>query len=158
MLLKKGKAEERGKAEGEQNISALSGKSVLLVDDSMDNRLLIENFLRQTNCTFDSAENGKEGIEKFKQGVYDIVLMDIQMPVMDGYAATAGIRKWEEKNDIRSTPVVAFTANAAKKDIEKCLNAGCSGYVIKPIKKKVLIEEIEHCLQGNCLKNSLDKN
>jgi CheY-like chemotaxis protein len=71
--------------------------------------------------------------------------MDIAMPVMDGYTAAREIRKWEKENGVRPTPIIALTASALKKDEQKCLDAGCTAYVPKPVKKRTLLEAIrEH--------------
>jgi CheY-like chemotaxis protein len=68
--------------------------------------------------------------------------MDMEMPVMDGYTATREIRKWEEENGVRPTPIVALTASALKQDMQKCLDAGCTAYLTKPVKKRTLLGAI----------------
>ena len=108
---------------------------ILLIEDAEDNRLLIRAYLKASPHKIDMAENGKKGVEMFKAGTYDIVLMDIQMPVMDGFTATGEIRKWEKEHGKEPTFIIALTANALKEDVEKCLEAGCSHFVSKPIKK-----------------------
>lgn len=123
---------------------------ILLVEDSADNRLLIQSYLKKTPYQIDLAENGQIGVEKFKSGNYDLVLMDIQMPVMDGYAATRMIREWEKEQieaGLRSTsiPIIALTAHALKEEMQKSFEAGCTAYLTKPIKKAKLVEIIfEH--------------
>ena len=83
----------------------------------------------------------------FESGNYDLVLMDRQMPVMDGLTATRTIRTWEKANDRRPTPIIALTASALKGDREKCMAAGCTAYLTKPIKQEVLLQAIkEHSL------------
>jgi len=82
-------------------------------------------------------------LEKFTSGKYDIVLMDIQMPVMDGYTATREIRKWEVENRVEATPIIALTAYALKEEIQKCLDAGCNDCLTKPVKKVKLLEMIK---------------
>jgi CheY-like chemotaxis protein len=117
---------------------------ILLVEDSEDNRLLIHSFLKKyPSYTIDSAENGLSGLNQFKKNKYDLVLMDMQMPVMDGYTAAKEIRDWERQNGLVPTPVVALTAYALKEEIQKSLDAGCDAHVTKPIKKAVLLETIE---------------
>jgi CheY-like chemotaxis protein len=88
------------------------------------------------------AENGLIAVQKFQAGTYDLVFMDMQMPVMDGYQATAAIRQWERAHVCRPTPIIAFTANAFQEEIEKSLTAGCTAHVTKPIKKKILLQTI----------------
>jgi len=121
---------------------------VLLVEDSHDNRLLIERYLRDRPVSLDTADNGREAVEKFTADTYDLVLMDMQMPVMDGYAATREIRTWERSQGRSVTPILALTAYALKGDEDKTRAAGCSGHLTKPIKKKVLLEALATHLDG----------
>jgi len=123
----------------EQKPGTQKGLKVLLVEDSEDNRLLIQLYLNKTQHQLETADNGKVAVEMFKKKRYHLVLMDMQMPVMDGYTATGKIREWEEKQNRMQTPIVALTSNALKGDMEKCLEAGCSDYISKPIKKDVLL-------------------
>lgn len=115
---------------------------ILLVDDSEDNRLLIRALLKKTPFSIDIAEDGSIAVERFKSGSYDIVLMDIQMPVMDGYAATREIRHWEELNNLDPVPILALTAYALDEEIQKSYDAGCNGHLTKPIKKADLLNSI----------------
>ena len=120
--------------------------SILLVEDSRDNRLLIEAYLSKTPHRIDVAENGEVAVGKFTSGNYDLVLMDVQMPVIDGYAATRFIRRWESvhRKD-PPTPIIALTAHALKEDVQKSLEAGCTTHITKPVKKGPLLETIhEH--------------
>jgi len=87
-------------------------------------------------------EHGFEGFDALKNPGFDLVLMDIQMPVMDGLAATAAIRQWEQEHHRPATPILALTANAFKEDREKSLAAGCTAHLTKPIKKQTLLEAI----------------
>jgi PAS domain S-box-containing protein len=116
---------------------------ILLVDDSEDNRLLVSAFLKKTPHTFDLAENGEIAVNKFLAGRYDLVLMDMQMPVMDGYAATREIRQWEKETGAAPTPIVALTAYALQDDTRKSLEAGCTAHLTKPIKKETLLKTLE---------------
>jgi len=116
--------------------------SILLAEDSEDNRLLLMSYLKSRPYRIDIAENGVIALDKFKTGRYDLVFMDIQMPEMDGYTATREIRKWEREHQLRETPIVALTAYAYKEDRSKSLDAGCNGHLVKPIKKAVLLEAI----------------
>jgi CheY-like chemotaxis protein len=117
--------------------------NILLVEDSRDNRLLIESYLKKTPHKIEIAENGEMAVEKFIAGKYDIVLMDVQMPVMDGYTATGIIRKWEREKGVKSTPIIALTAYALKEDEQKSLDAGCTSHLTKPIRKAKLMEAIQ---------------
>ena len=120
----------------------LRALSILLVEDSKDNRLLIQSYLKKTPYQIDIAENGEIAFGKFTSGKYDLVLMDMQMPVMDGYTATREIRKWEGNKGVRATPIVALTAYATKEEEQKSLYAGCIAHLTKPIKKAKLMEAI----------------
>lgn len=117
--------------------------NILLAEDAEDNRLLVKAFLKDTPHKLDMAENGEKAVEMFTAGEYDLILMDMQMPVMDGYTATRVIRGWENRNERKSIPIVAFTAHALKEEVEKCLESGCTNHLAKPIKKKDLIEAIQ---------------
>lgn len=116
--------------------------NILLVEDSKDNTMLILAFLKKTPFKVDVAKNGKVAVEKFKQRKYDLVFMDMQMPVMDGYEATRIIRKRESEDKLAPTPVIALTAHALKEDEQKSIDAGCNGHITKPIKKAKLMETI----------------
>ena len=117
--------------------------NIILVEDSRDNRLLIESYLKKTPHKIEIAENGEIAVEKFMSGKYDIVFMDMQMPVMDGYTATKIIRKWEGEKGMETTPIIALTAHAIKEDEQKSLDAGCTAHLTKPIKKAKLMEAIQ---------------
>lgn len=116
--------------------------AILLVDDMEDNRLLITLLLKGTTYRLDTAENGAVAVDKLQCGTYDLVLMDIQMPVMDGYQATLAIRAWEREQGRVPTPIIALTASALTEDVEKCQAAGFTSHLTKPIKKKTLLEAI----------------
>lgn len=120
----------------------LRSLSILLVDDSSDNRLLIQSYLKKTPYKIEIAENGEMAVEKFKAGRYDIVLMDVQMPIMDGYTATRTIREWEAESKAKATPIIALTAYALKEEERKSFDAGCTAHLTKPIKKPKLMETI----------------
>ncbi len=116
---------------------------ILLVEDSPDNTTITVAYLQETPYRVDIAENGAVGYEKFTAGHYDLVLMDRQMPVMDGLTATRAIREWEGANHRPPTPIIALTASALKGDKEKCMAAGCTAYLTKPIKQEVLLQAIK---------------
>ncbi|MBF0368178.1 MAG: response regulator [Magnetococcales bacterium] len=114
--------------------------SLLLVEDADDNVLLIQAYLKKNHYQIEVAENGQVAVDKFTSGVYDMVLMDIQMPVMDGYEATRRMRAWEEENDKPPTPIIALTAHALKEVTTQILDAGCDLHLTKPVKKSRLLE------------------
>jgi PAS domain S-box-containing protein len=122
---------------------------ILLVEDSPDNQVLIRSYLKQTPYRLDIADHGGIGLELFKKGYYDLILMDMQMPVMDGYEATQAIRAWEREHDLPPTQVIALTALALKEDGVKILEAGCNAHMTKPIKKHTLLEVLQACT-GRC--------
>ncbi|TYQ16664.1 UNVERIFIED_CONTAM: signal transduction histidine kinase [Acetivibrio alkalicellulosi] len=113
---------------------------ILIVEDNETNRKVLVEMFNKANIFCDIAVNGKEAIEALKNKDYDIVFMDCQMPVMDGYEATAKIREME--GDKKHTFIVALTANAMDGDIEKCKNSGMDEYLSKPVNKKNLHEMI----------------
>lgn len=114
--------------------------SVLLAEDNDINRLYASSILKIWDCQIDWAENGLVAVEKIKNTDYDIVLMDVQMPIMDGLEATKVIRNGvPSKNKI---PIIALTANATRKDIEECLAAGMNDWVIKPFTPEDLYHKL----------------
>jgi len=137
------KAKKKKKEIEEIKAIDLPPMKILLVEDTEDNRLLIQAFLKKSSVQIDEAENGKIAFEKFKKNVYDLVLMDMQMPVMDGYTATRKIRMWEKRVGTEETPIVALTAYALKGDAEKCLDAGCNTHVAKPVKMETLVKVLK---------------
>jgi PAS domain S-box-containing protein len=120
---------------------------ILLAEDSPDNCIITMAYLEDTPYRVEIAETGAIACKMFELGYYDLVLMDRQMPVMDGLTATRTIRAWEQANDRPSTPIVALTASALKGDREMCLAAGCAAFLTKPIKQEVLLQAIrEHSI------------
>ncbi|MGN7612286.1 PAS domain S-box protein [Magnetococcales bacterium HHB-1] len=117
--------------------------SILLVDDSEDNRLLVKAFLRKLQYQLTMAKNGTEAVAKFKEEKFNLVLMDIQMPIMDGYEATRQIRALEANTNAAPTPIVALTAHALSEESEEIMAAGCDLHLTKPIGKKRLLETID---------------
>jgi CheY-like chemotaxis protein/HPt (histidine-containing phosphotransfer) domain-containing protein/anti-sigma regulatory factor (Ser/Thr protein kinase) len=116
----------------------LAEKRILLVEDNEMNRVVAETILNQYGATISEAVNGMEAVDALRNHRYDIVLMDIQMPVMDGIEATRHIR-----NDLHSTiPIIALTANAVKGEMEKCIQAGMNDYLSKPFEEEDLIRLI----------------
>jgi PAS domain S-box-containing protein len=125
----------------------LPALNILLVEDSPDNRTITVAYLQDTPYRVEIAENGAVAYAKFIAGHYDLVLMDRQMPIMDGMTATRAIREWEKANQRTPTPIIALTASALKGDLEKFMAAGCSAYLTKPLKQEVLLRAIrEHSI------------
>ncbi len=116
-----------------------TGLRILLVDDSEDNRVLIVSYLKRTQSKIDTAENGQIAVDKFRAGHYDVVLMDVEMPVMDGYQAVAEIRRIEQESGAVPTPVMALTAHAFAEMTRKGYDAGFSELLTKPIRHAVLL-------------------
>lgn len=119
-------------------VVSLQGCRILVVDDSPDNRLLVTRFLARTGAVVSAAEDGKQGVEKASSEEFDVILMDIQMPVLDGFEALAALRKLGV-----ATPVVALTAHAGLDERERVMRAGFTDYVSKPISRSVLEETID---------------
>lgn len=132
------------KVQRTQQCASQSGKriNILLVEDNAVNRKLATAVLSKLDCNCDTAENGLEALAKIAEHNYRIVFMDVQMPVMDGFAATAEIRKGKSGEKNKNIPIIAMTAHALKGDREKCIEAGMDDYISKPINineiKKVL--------------------
>jgi len=143
-LAKEAKEAPQEKREEAEKSTENSDKTlnILLVEDSEDIRFLIASYLKKSAHSLELAENGKEGLDKFMSGSYDLVFMDIQMPVMDGLTAVGKIRKWEKENHKKTTPIVSLTAHAYKEQREKCIKAGCTGHVSKPVKKADIMKVI----------------
>ena len=120
-------------------------RKLLIAEDNPDNQKLISAYLEGSPHEVDLAVNGIDAIEKFTNNDYDLVLMDIQMPVMDGYEATRRIRSLERRRRGFKTPILALTAHATTDERQKCLEAGCDGHLTKPIRKSKLLEAIHHC-------------
>jgi CheY-like chemotaxis protein/HPt (histidine-containing phosphotransfer) domain-containing protein len=121
---------------------------VLIVDDGAENRELLRLVLEDAGLTVDEAENGQAGVEKVSAGPYDVILMDVHMPVLDGFAATRKLRQQGVK-----TSIIALTANAMKGFEEECLESGYSGYFSKPIDIDRFMEMIAKLLGGRPVEN-----
>ena len=131
-----------------QALAAEASKFRLLVaDDSPDNRLVISAFLKKLPFEIEVAENGGVAVNKFISGHYDLVLMDIQMPVLDGYTAVRMMRRFESEHHLLATPILALTASTLKDDVRKALEAGCGAHIAKPIRKDALLAAIAVALE-----------
>jgi CheY-like chemotaxis protein len=132
------------------------GLKILLAEDNLINQKLAINILRKSGYLGDIAVNGREAIAALKTVAYDLVLMDVQMPEMDGFEATRIIRAPESGVINSRVPIIAMTAHAMKGDRERCLEAGMDDYISKPISPKDLLEKITRWI-GNkqqCKTNS----
>lgn len=125
-----------------KNFDFLVGKKVLIVEDTKDNQVLLNLYLSKLGMAVTFANNGEEGIRKTGEESFDIVLMDMQMPVKDGYEATKELRAKGF-----SAPILALTGYAMKGDREKCLRAGCNDYIAKPVSKSQLINAVSQFIK-----------
>ena len=130
---------------GAQVDAPLPTLRILLAEDSPDNCTIVRAYLAQTPYAIDVAETGVLACEMFERTHYDLVLMDRQMPVMDGLTATRRMRAWEAAKGRASTPIIAVTASALKGDREMCMSAGCTAFLTKPIRQDVLLQAILEC-------------
>jgi len=134
-----------GKAPAADLEARIHGMKILLVDDSDDNRSLISSYLRNSRPQIDIAENGLIATRMFSKDRYDVVLMDVEMPVMDGYEATRIIRQMEAQTGAPPTPVFALTAHAFADMAAQGYEAGFTALLTKPIRKVTLLEAIAGC-------------
>lgn len=121
----------------EDNLEKFSGKKILVVEDTVDNQTLVRLFLAKTEAQIDFVSNGRDGVDAALKTPYDIILMDMQMPVMDGFTATKEIRKGGTK-----APIIAMTGYAMKKDQDRCFEVGCTDYIAKPFDRSTLLKSI----------------
>lgn len=140
----------RTPASAPQRIPPLSGQErILLVEDQLTNRLVVENMLDNIKLKTIHAENGAEAVNKVRREQFDLILMDVQMPVMNGFDATREIRKIEQAEGRPHTPIVAVTANAMQGDRQKCLEAGMDDYIAKPVQAPELEHAVKKYLSGS---------
>ena len=148
MNLTVGHSEERLRTTREEESieNNIQGSHVLLVEDNEINQMVAQELLEQAGVAVDIAVNGEEAVEKIKKYNYDVVLMDVQMPVLDGYEATKIIRNDSKFN---SLPIIAMTANAMLTDIEICREAGMDDHIAKPIDPDKLYATLEKWINNN---------
>ena len=118
--------------------------TILYVEDNPENRLLIRRVLNAEGYNVHEAESATQALRVLDEQVPDLILMDINMPDIDGYALTAHLKA---QSNLRQIPIIAMTANALKGDRERSLAAGCDGYIEKPINVDTLTDQIVHFLQ-----------
>lgn len=116
--------------------------SILVVDDSESYRLLVRHYLKDMPFHIDEAYDGKEAVELFAEGRYDIILMDIIMPVMDGVEAITAIRSLEATQGIAPTPILSLSSEYAVATGVKCLQAGANRILIKPVSRRGLVATV----------------
>ena len=134
-----------------QASSKLPPCRILLVEDGATNRKLIRLVLERAGATVRCAENGRAGIDAAEAESFDLILMDMQMPVLDGYSAARELRRRGH-----AAPILALTAHAMSGDMQKCLDAGCSGYLSKPIDPQRLLQAIAEALGSNSVDETLE--
>gem|GEM_PF-1508974 len=146
--MEEGEKREKDGTENEHTShkSSLEGH-ILIVEDIAANRMFLGILLENMNLTYDMAASGLEAIEKFKTNKYDIILMDENMPGLNGTATTKEILKIEKKQDLKHTPIISLTANALKGDRDRFLNAGMDDYISKPVDNKILFATLERHLR-----------
>ncbi|RZL86162.1 MAG: response regulator [Variovorax sp.] len=128
----------------------MQGLDVLLAEDHAVNELLMRKLLTEMGCTFSVARNGEEAVRAWETGQFDLVLMDVQMPVLSGLDAAAHIRLVEASEPGRGrTPIVALTAHAMAGDRERCLAAGMDAYVSKPVSPALLAQAIQEAMRSS---------
>ena len=124
------------------------GLRILLADDSEDNRFLVRAYLKDSGCLIDEVDNGALAVERFKLGVYDLVLTDAEMPVLDGYSATRQMRAHEKEEGRPPTPILALTAHALQEARQRSLDAGCTDHLTKPVTKTTLFDAIREYVRA----------
>jgi len=144
-----GKRDPRSAAATEPEIEVAAAMetplSILMAEDSEDNVFLFRSYLKGSGCTLEVAEDGEQAVRKFIEGDFDLVLMDMQMPVLDGYGAARQIRDWEREHHAVPKPIVAVTAYALAEEYEKSIAAGCTAHLTKPVRRHALLAVIRDC-------------
>jgi len=125
-----------------QQVVAPRQPKVLLAEDNPDNRLVVKLFLQGTQAHITEVHNGREAVLEAQRTAFDVILMDMQMPIMDGLSATQAIREDEAKHNKTPVPIIALTAHAMKEDKDKAHAAGCTTYLTKPLTKDKLLHTI----------------
>ena len=120
---------------------------ILLAEDNPGNRMLVKAYLKGAPFEIEVAENGAVAINKFQSEPYALVLMDMYMPIVNGYEAVAAIRKWEKEQNLSRTPIIALTAAALSGDMQRSLDAGCDFHLTKPVSKATLLDLMHTVLQ-----------
>jgi len=122
-----------------------SNTRILLVEDNLINQEVARELLDEVDLNIEIASNGKEAVEMVNAGDYDLILMDVRMPVMDGIEATRQIR---EQFPDKKLPIIAMTANAFSEDQKQCLDAGMDDFIANPVDPDLLYQKVAHWLSG----------
>ena len=150
--LRKALSDQHAKtADTNRNDAAVTSRisaNILVADDAEDNRFLVKAYLSGQPWTLDFAPDGVTALRKAVSTPYDLILMDVQMPGLDGYQATTQIRAYERSRKRTPVPIIALTAHALASEAAKAKDAGCSSYLAKPVAKRALIHEIETLLSA----------
>ena len=110
---------------------------------------MIAAYLKKSGYALDEVEDGQAALDHFMTRAYDVVLMDIQMPVLDGYSAVREIRRWETANERGRTPIIALSAAALEADVHRAIEVGCDMHVSKPVKKSTLLKAIATAVENS---------
>lgn len=132
----------------EQIKGAVKPLKILLAEDCENNVLLVQLYLKKFPYSIDVADNGDVAFELFQRNEYDVVLMDIEMPVTDGYEATTRIRSYEEATSRAKTPIVAVTAHALPENEDRAYEVDCDFFLTKPVRKADLISTVQKYANG----------
>lgn len=124
------------------------GLRILVAEDTEENVMILRAFLKKYPYELDIAERGDLAVDLFMANYYDVILMDMQMPVMNGYEATKRIREIESIEKRARTPIIALTAYAAANDLKKCIEAGCDSFVTKPFKRDLILASLREITKG----------
>jgi CheY-like chemotaxis protein/HPt (histidine-containing phosphotransfer) domain-containing protein len=144
------KSDEKPESEKMENIrldESIPPITILLADDIEPNRTVIHRYLQKSPVTIVDAVNGLEAYESYIRGEFDLVLMDVEMPVMSGLESTMKIRKWERENSRDPKPLVILSAHAFGEQRKQCFDAGCNDLLVKPIRKNELVKAIHSILK-----------
>jgi len=143
MKLRQGPNLQRRGSADRKNTEPAKAVRILVAEDSADNRLLVQAYMKGSPHMLTFAEDGKAAVDRFAASDFDLVLMDMQMPIMDGLTATRAMRALERERGVASIPIIALTANALSQDVEMSRVAGCNAHLSKPISKHKLLSLIE---------------
>ncbi|WP_130472994.1 response regulator [Candidatus Magnetaquicoccus inordinatus] len=116
---------------------------ILLAEDTEENRVLFDAYLRNSPHNLVMVNDGVEALDRVQEETFDVIVMDIQMPRMDGYTATRQIRQWEREMGRVATPIIALSAHTMEEEIQRSREAGCNLYLTKPIRKKKLLDALQ---------------
>src|SRR5882724_3384824 len=143
LVLRSDAGQDRSAVVGVRTRMTANGKTVLLVEDNEDNRIVYSTILRHFGYTVTEALNGEEGIAKARSERPDLILMDISIPIIDGWEATQVLKHDPLTRDI---PIIALTAHALASDREKAMEVGCDGYLAKPCEPRAVVAEVQRFL------------